>query len=106
MINCGGWRKSIDFNRTPARVSNPRTCSASHHKYMRNIRFVVIGDPAGLTGGVYVPTERITKRGGKGEEGKRETRQPLLFPFSPLPLFPSYLFYLANQLSYSLVSSD
>ena len=49
----GGWRNSFDFlNRI--REVTPEGISAAAAKYMKNIRFVVIGDPAAINKSVFV----------------------------------------------------
>ena len=52
----GGWRNSFEFlNRI--REVKPEDIRTVANKYMKNIRFVVIGDPAAINKSVFLPAE-------------------------------------------------
>lgn len=58
----GGWRNSFDFlNRV--RAVKPADLSSVSNKYMRNLRFVVVGNPAKVDRSIFLQTQQ-TGTGG------------------------------------------
>jgi predicted Zn-dependent peptidase len=52
----GGWRNSLEFlNRI--RQVKPDDVRAAANKYMKNLRFVVVGKPADINKSIFVPAE-------------------------------------------------
>jgi predicted Zn-dependent peptidase len=52
----GGWKNSFEFiNRI--REVKPADVRAVANKYMRNLRFVVIGNPSSVNKAVFIPAE-------------------------------------------------
>lgn len=51
----GGWRKSFEFLRGVRNVK-ARDINTVSNKYMKNIRFVYVGDPASIDRSIFVPT--------------------------------------------------
>ena len=49
----GGWRNSFDFLSRVNQVT-PEAVKAVANKYMKNIRFVVIGDPSAIDKSKFV----------------------------------------------------
>jgi predicted Zn-dependent peptidase len=52
----GGWRNSFDFLNHIKQVT-PDAVRAAANKYMKNIRFVVIGDPAAINKSLFTSAE-------------------------------------------------
>ena len=52
----GGWKNSFEFlNRI--RDVNPESVRSAANKYMKNVRFVVVGDPSAINRSVFVAAE-------------------------------------------------
>jgi predicted Zn-dependent peptidase len=52
----GGWRNSLDYLKR-IRAVTPQDIQNVARKYMRNIRFVVVGDPAAIDRRIFLQTE-------------------------------------------------
>jgi predicted Zn-dependent peptidase len=52
----GGWRKSFEFL-NHIRDVTPDAVKTAANKYMKNIRFVVIGDPAAINKSIFTAAE-------------------------------------------------
>src|SRR5204863_8520526 len=50
----GGWRRSFDFLDRVSKVKATEVQAVSN-KYMRNLRFVVVGNPAQINRSVFIP---------------------------------------------------
>jgi hypothetical protein len=64
----GGWRSSVEYI-TRLRSVTPAVIQRVSQKYMRNIRFVVLGDPKAINSSVFTGFEEslVGGRRGRGE---------------------------------------
>lgn len=61
----GGWRNAFQFLNRVTEVT-PADVQAVSRKYMRNIRFVVVGDPTAINQDVFLQKEATMKKSNKG----------------------------------------
>jgi predicted Zn-dependent peptidase len=52
----GGWRNSLEFL-DRIREVKPADVRSASNKYMKNLRFVVVGKPADINKSIFIPTE-------------------------------------------------
>jgi predicted Zn-dependent peptidase len=52
----GGWRRSLDFL-NKIREVKPADIQAAANKYMKNIRFFVLGDPRAVDRNIFTSME-------------------------------------------------
>src|SRR4029079_8379269 len=71
----GGWRNSIEFLDRLSAVT-PQNIQRVSQKYMRNLRFVVLGNPRSVDTGVFTarPERLAVKDGGGGITREARTR--------------------------------
>ena len=50
----GGWRRSLEFL-TKVQTVTPAQIKAAAEKYMKNVRFVVVGDPKAIDRSIFLP---------------------------------------------------
>ena len=60
----GGWRNSFDHYSNACAPSRPQTCNASRRNYMRNIRFVVLGNPEQIDKNIFTAMPEQNKNAG------------------------------------------